>query len=104
MTPRASERQYGAKKPGKCRHNINTAIILHLSSQILHFGRFRNQAQIVPKPLDQSASDGDGTFKGIDRIVTPSLICHRGNETVFGCDGIISVCLGAESNPYRKCF
>ena len=68
ITPRASERQYGANRPEKAGTKYAPPLSSTDERERLDLGGGGDQAHLVAHPLHQRTGDGDRALQGVDRL------------------------------------
>ena len=83
MAPRASERQYGANRPGERGNEVAAAVVVDGLGQILDLRGGGDQAEVVPDPLHQRAGDGDRTLERVHGRLVADLVADRRQQAVL---------------------
>ena len=71
-------------QPGKRRHDVHAAAVLHASRQRIHLGRRGDQPEAVAQPLHKRAGYGDGAFQGVGGRRRAQLVGDSGDQPVLG--------------------
>ena len=75
-------------KAGKRGHEINAAIVLHRTGQVLDVRAVFDQPEVVAYPLHQRAGDGHAAFKRIHRGPAAQPVRDRSQHAVCRGDGL----------------
>ena len=84
MGPAGVRTPVGGEKPGKGRHDISAAVVLHGKCQLFDFRGLIDQIQVVAKPLYQGAGNGDGALQAVNGFFSADLIAQGRQQAVAG--------------------
>ena len=77
IAPRASERQYGAKRPENAGTKYAPPVSATRERQRLDVGGGLDDAELIAQPLHGRAGHRDRSFERVDRLAGAELVAHR---------------------------